>query len=319
MGQGAGRRGDRGWCRIASRADRAREHLSDRRDSRHDKGRRESLFDEIVEFAGIGPFLETPAKRYSTGMHLRLAFAIAAHIQPPIVVLDEVLAVGDARFRESCLQKIRELEGRGRTILFASHDLGAISRLCDRVLWLEGGSIVGQGRPSEVVPAYLKSTEQPVLETRLPVGRTVASVTSVTVRDSDGSVLASLRRDQPFLIEVAFVVSQQVPGLDLSVWLLDETGALVIHDVYSEHFADSPARPGAYVAKASIPAVLAAHRYVLGVWLGTDSETFFDGEVFGLSVGPHPDDGPDSVERRRALQPDVDWTLQRDDAGRPAT
>src|SRR5829696_7430628 len=90
------------------------------------------LFDDIIQFAGVERFMDTPVKRYSTGMRLRLAFAVAAHIQPPIVVVDEVLAVGDAAFRERCLGKISEIGRRSRTVLFVSHDLGAITRVCSR-------------------------------------------------------------------------------------------------------------------------------------------------------------------------------------------
>jgi ABC-type polysaccharide/polyol phosphate transport system ATPase subunit len=102
-------------------------------------------FDEIVEFSGVGRFLDTPVKRYSAGMRLRLAFAVAAHLEPPIVVVDEVLAVGDSAFREKCMGKMVEMGRRDRTVLFVSHDLGAISRLCTRAVWLEGGRIQSDG------------------------------------------------------------------------------------------------------------------------------------------------------------------------------
>jgi len=98
-------------------------------------------FDEIVEFAGVGRFLDTPIKRYSSGMYLRLAFAIAAFLEPDVIVVDEVLAVGDAEFQKRCLGRMSALGNEGRTVLFVSHDLGAIGHLCDRVMWLDGGSI----------------------------------------------------------------------------------------------------------------------------------------------------------------------------------
>jgi len=103
-------------------------------------------FDEIVAFAGVERFLDTPLKRYSTGMRLRLAFAVAAHVDPEIMLVDEVLAVGDARFRERCLGKMRELGREGRTVLFVSHDLGAVTRLCSRAIWLEAASSARTGR-----------------------------------------------------------------------------------------------------------------------------------------------------------------------------
>ena len=103
--------------------------------------------DEIVAFSGVERFLDTPVKRYSTGMRLRLAFAVAAHIEPPILVVDEVLAVGDAEFREKCLGKMAEIGAHARTVLFVSHDLGAITRLCSRAVWLHDGALrIGRAR-----------------------------------------------------------------------------------------------------------------------------------------------------------------------------
>ena len=113
-------------------------------------------FDEIVEFSGVERFLDTPVKRYSAGMRLRLAFAVAAHLEPPIVVVDEVLAVGDSAFREKCMGKMAEMGRRDRTVLFVSHDLGAITRLCTRAVWLEGGRIQSDGPPREIVSSYLE-------------------------------------------------------------------------------------------------------------------------------------------------------------------
>jgi homopolymeric O-antigen transport system ATP-binding protein len=115
----------------------------------------ERKFDEIVDFSGVERFIDTPVKRYSSGMYLRLAFAVAAHLEPEILVVDEVLAVGDAEFQRKCLGKMGEVSGEGRTVLLVSHNMSAISSLATRCLWLDGGRIREAGQPSEVVSSYL--------------------------------------------------------------------------------------------------------------------------------------------------------------------
>jgi lipopolysaccharide transport system ATP-binding protein len=116
----------------------------------------DAQFDEIVAFAEIERFLDTPVKRYSSGMYVRLAFAVAAHLQPEILIVDEVLAVGDADFQKKCLGKMREVsKGEGRTVIFVSHNMGAVTTLCSRALLLERGALVAEGPSSEVVDRYL--------------------------------------------------------------------------------------------------------------------------------------------------------------------
>ncbi|HEV2762237.1 MAG TPA: ABC transporter ATP-binding protein, partial [Pyrinomonadaceae bacterium] len=110
--------------------------------------------DSIVEFAGLRQFLDVPVKRYSSGMYVRLGFSIAAHLDPDILLLDEVLAVGDASFQQKCLQRIGEMKQAGTTIVFISHDLGAVERLCDRVILLKRGEIALDGSPHEVIAEY---------------------------------------------------------------------------------------------------------------------------------------------------------------------
>src|SRR4030095_13617264 len=115
-------------------------------------------FDEIVDFSGIAKFLETPVKRYSSGMYVRLAFAVAAHLEPDILVVDEVLAVGDADFQKKCLGKMKDDSSKtGRTVLFVSHNLQAISNLCSRAIWLEKGKVCANGEVKNVVNKYLGS------------------------------------------------------------------------------------------------------------------------------------------------------------------
>jgi len=112
-------------------------------------------FDEIVAFSGIGKFLDTPVKHYSSGMYVRLAFAVAVHVTPDILLLDEVLAVGDHVFREKCYKKLHEIKASGTTVLLVSHDLTSIGSLCARAVWLEQGRVQADGSPSEIAKRYM--------------------------------------------------------------------------------------------------------------------------------------------------------------------
>jgi ABC-type polysaccharide/polyol phosphate transport system ATPase subunit len=115
--------------------------------------------DEIVEFSGIPKFIDTPVKRYSSGMYVRLAFSVAAHLEPEILLVDEVLAVGDAEFQQRCLGRMEDLSGTGRTVLFVSHNMQAVNQLCDRAILLEGGALTLDGSPSDVITRYLHSSQ----------------------------------------------------------------------------------------------------------------------------------------------------------------
>ena len=117
----------------------------------------EQRFDEIVDFAEIARFLDTPVKRYSSGMYVRLAFAVAAHLEPEILVVDEVLAVGDAAFQHKCLGRMEDVADSGRTVLFVSHNMQAVRSLCTRVVQLDEGRVVDAGPPAEVVDRYLRA------------------------------------------------------------------------------------------------------------------------------------------------------------------
>jgi ABC-type polysaccharide/polyol phosphate transport system ATPase subunit len=122
----------------------------------------ERKFDEIVAFAEIGPYLDTPVKRYSSGMQVRLAFAVAAHLEPEVLIVDEVLAVGDAEFQKRCLGRMKNVaSGEGRTVLFVSHNMDAVQRLCDRAVLLERGRLVAVGPTSEIVTQYLARASTP--------------------------------------------------------------------------------------------------------------------------------------------------------------
>lgn len=115
----------------------------------------------IIEFAELGDFIDTPVKQYSSGMYMRLGFSIAVEVDPDILLIDEILAVGDAYFREKCLARIADFEQRGKTLVVVSHDTAFIERLCDRVLWIESGGVAADGNPKEVIPRYLHALSAP--------------------------------------------------------------------------------------------------------------------------------------------------------------
>ena len=274
----------------------------------------EHRFDEIVEFSGVERFIDTPVKRYSTGMRLRLAFAVAAHIEPPVVVVDEVLAAGDEAFRERCLGTFGEATRQARTVLFVSHDLGAVTRVCSRAVWLDGGRVRGDGPTEEIVAAYLGSGEgEPLAAGFDGVGAEAVALTGVSVQDAEGHVLSDVTRGDAFSVQIRFAVAEPFPGLDLSVWLVDDVGHRVLDDARSDWAPDGLAgRPGSYVATVNVPSILKAGRYALGVWLGGEHETLIDREVLMLAVTPRHDDRRHSIERARVVQPKLDWTVVQD-------
>jgi ABC-type polysaccharide/polyol phosphate transport system ATPase subunit len=271
-------------------------------------------FDEIVSFAGVETFLDTPVKRYSGGMRMRLAFATAAHIEPAIVVVDEVLAVGDAAFRERCLGKMSEVGQHGRTVLYVSHDLGSVTRLCPRAIWLEDGRLRADGPATELVSAYLKTAAagEPLSAEFENEPEGAVQLTAIQVKGAHGEVLTAPRRDQPFIIELGLVLRERIPALDLAVTLIDEKGVRVLSDVRSDWVEGDEfgKNLGSYQISVAIPPILAAGLYALEVWIGNPHEDFFMREVLSIRVMPLAQDPKHAVERQRVVQPRVQWEIR---------
>ncbi len=171
----------------------------------------DAKFDEIVAFAEIEKFIDTPVKRYSSGMFVRLAFAVAAHLEPEILILDEVLAVGDSRFQKKCLGKMEDVSKHGRTVLFVSHSMPAVARICKRAILLEGGIVRMDGPAHQVIATYLGSEVGTSAErewpdpTTAPQGETVR-LRAVRVRTEDGRVTDAIDVRQPFRIDMEYEV-----------------------------------------------------------------------------------------------------------------
>src|SRR3954469_3904596 len=191
-------------------------------------------FDQIVDFSGVERFLETPVKRYSSGMYLRLAFAVAAHLEPDVLVVDEILAVGDAEFQRKCLGRMQEAEQEGRTLIFVSHDLQSLARICERSLWLERGQVVDSGPTAAIVRSYLSSGLSGAgIAGILHAGP--ITLRGVRVRPAAEGTGPVLMRGDRLQIEVDFEVTEEIPGLDLSILVTATSGARVFDELLSDN------------------------------------------------------------------------------------
>jgi ABC-type polysaccharide/polyol phosphate transport system ATPase subunit len=181
----------------------------------------------IIDFSGVGDFIDVPVKRYSSGMYLRLGFSIAAHLNPDILLLDEVLAVGDVAFQSKCLSRIQDLRRAGRTIVFISHDLAAVERLCDRALLLSHGTIVCEGNPQDVTLEYQRSTH---LDSSPPAHAQQASreieCTGFSYESAAGSADDSVRTGGAMIVKIDYVAHEIVSDAVFNVYLYWPSGYL---------------------------------------------------------------------------------------------
>jgi lipopolysaccharide transport system ATP-binding protein len=216
-------------------------------------------FDEIVAFAEIEKFLDTPVKRYSSGMYVRLAFAVAAHLDPEILLIDEVLAVGDADFQQKCFGKMEQVtRTEGRTVLFVSHGLGAVAQLCTKTIWIDHGVIRSAGPSSNVIADYM-TTDGQRGEVIWPEGTSNRGVTelklySARVRNSYGTVSSTVENTKPFSVEIEYEITKPLWNLRVGFFIRTTAGGYV----FDSHDADDPEfrsrrGPGHYTACCHIP------------------------------------------------------------------
>jgi ABC-type polysaccharide/polyol phosphate transport system ATPase subunit len=265
-------------------------------------------FDEIVAFAGMERFIDTPIKRYSSGMYLRLAFSVAAHLEPDILAVDEVLAVGDAEFQAKCVGRMASAEREGRTVVFVSHNLDAIARLCPRSVWLEQGSVQAIGPTAEVLNDYLGALASRTTEAWSTENlKNPVALRAVTILDPLGRPVDVLRRDQPFTVEVRFSVRTSVPGLDLSAPITNMHGVEILCEGWGDTVAVRPGDPGTYVARLEVPPVLNVGEYVVGVWIGTRYDTFLE-EATAARIRL---EGDVKGRPRRLVDLQLPWDVQR--------
>ena len=194
-------------------------------------------FDEIVDFSGVHQFLDTPVKRYSTGMYVRLAFAVAAHMDPDILIVDEVLAVGDAEFQKKCLGRMQSIsEGQGKTVLFVSHNLDAIQRICSEAIYLQEGKLAYQGNVASAIEAYLSRSTRigdladiSSITERSGTGR--VKLTEFSVEDSEGQAVSVLQAGKRYKFEMRYATNESLErGLKIiaTIEFSDTRGSTVL-------------------------------------------------------------------------------------------
>ena len=232
-------------------------------------------FDEIVDFSGVEKFIDTPVKRYSSGMYLRLAFAVAAHLEPEILVVDEVLAVGDAEFQRKCLGKMNDVAQEGRTVLFVSHNMSAILRLTQESIVLDRGKVIMRGPTIEAVDYYMssgfsKTGERVWEESDVPISSLPFVPIALRVKNSENRISDTVRSTEDVAIEIEYQVNKPIQGLRVGIYLLSMRGEFVFTSFDTDDvqkFEKHRTRDsGHYISRCVIPPdTLNEGRYALGI------------------------------------------------------
>jgi len=216
-------------------------------------------FDEIIAFAGIDKFLDTPVKRYSMGMRVRLAFAVAAHLEPEILIIDEVLAVGDAEFQKKCLNKMEDVGKEGRTVLFVSHNMAAVTRLCQRGILLSAGGIIADGEAHDIVSNYLTAGMGTSAAREWPdfddaPGDDSVRLRAVRVVDGEGQLSEGFDIRQPIGLQLEFDVLRDDQLLMPYFSLTNDEGIMIFSTIDQDlRWHTEPRAPGRYVSTAWVP------------------------------------------------------------------
>ncbi len=286
------------------------------------KGEIDRKFQEIVEFAEIGRFIDTPVKRYSSGMYVRLAFAVAGHLGPEILLVDEVLAVGDAGFQRKCLGRIGEVSRENRTVVFVSHNMSAVARLCQSAIWIDGGQIQEIGRAADVVMHYLAAGQTDAGEVRFdassgrPPGSEYISLAAARLRDDSGCVTTTFDTTSGVTLEMEYRILRRASSLRLGFALVAHDGTVILASRDADGGVSDGARgPGTYVTRCTISArFLSPGQYALT--LGCDTpriETHFLLEralVFHVEDVSSAD-GPTANEASGLVRVSLPWASDR--------
>ncbi len=221
-------------------------------------------FDEIVDFSGVEKFIDTPVKRYSSGMRVRLAFAVAAYLEPEILLIDEVLAVGDAQFQKKCLNKMDDVSQHGKTILFVTHSMQKLTRLCPRSILLHNGVVQADGPSQEVVSLYMAS-ERATIPERIwhdlaeAPGDDLVRLRAIRSRTEDGEITSVVNIDKPICIELEYEVLQPGSSMFAYIKVIDEKGMCAFESYENDPTWWKRPRPsGRYVSNVWIPGNLLA-------------------------------------------------------------
>lgn len=279
-------------------------------------------FDEIVAFSEVETHIDMPVKHYSSGMYLRLGFAVAAHLRPEILMVDEVLAVGDVAFQRKCLGKMSQVSDAGRTVIFVSHNMAAVTRLCARAVWLHHGRVRRIGDARDVVAAYLAEMAPTVPERTWGdsgPGDGSMRLESVGIRGAEASVALGLTQDQPLTVSIRYRVLRPIPDSNVGVELKAADGTTVFTSLDSDHGGTEgrPRRPGTYEATCTIPAhLLNEGRYYLSFTAGIPfiSLCFRADDALAIEVGPPlPATGEKArlpVKKAGVIDPLLDWNVR---------
>ncbi|RJQ39744.1 MAG: ABC transporter ATP-binding protein [Anaerolineaceae bacterium] len=285
-------------------------------------------FDEIVSFAEVEKFIDTPVKRYSSGMYLRLAFAVAAHLEPEILVVDEVLAVGDAEFQKKCLGKMSDVAQQGRTVLFVSHNMSAVLRLTQETLVIDHGELLMRGPTPEAVDFYLskgltQEGQKIWREDEIATATKPFRPISIRVLDKRGKVADTVRSIEPFVIEIEYELEKSLKGLRIGIYLLTTRGEYIFTsfdtDDIQQFEATTIRQAGRYVSRCEIPAnFLNEGRYVIGVNASTYliKRYFQDDQALLFNVDPAGAPGMQWVETRLGpIRPALNWQIENYESG----
>ncbi len=235
----------------------------------------DAKFEEIVKFAEIDKFLDTPVKRYSSGMYVRLAFAVAAHMDPEILLVDEVLAVGDAQFQKKCLGKMKDVSEGGRTVLFVSHNMGAIAQLCTKCILLEKGRITSMGNTQKVIDTYLSNQSNKVntvVDLTNPILRknslenSLFKWTEAKIVNSKGLATSSIEFMEPFDLVITGVLEQKVEELHVAFDLKSGMGVLLFNSIIADTDLTRNYNPGTISFNIKFdPNLLGPGLYTIGI------------------------------------------------------
>lgn len=211
-------------------------------------------FDEIVAFAEVEKFLDTPVKRYSSGMYVRLAFAVAAHLQPEILIVDEVLAVGDVAFQKKCLKRMMEVSSDGKTVLFVSHHMGSISQLCNKVFLLDRGEMVKSGEPGDVMDYYVNtlSNQSGVSAYRAENRNKLFYFSEIVICNSSGQETSHFPHDEDIFARVECVANEPVQGSIMGFYVQDQSGRKVFTN-NNDKWGSSDVASGKILSHLKIP------------------------------------------------------------------
>ena len=250
-----------------------------------------SKFDEILAFSGVEKYIDTPVKRYSSGMKVRLAFSVAAHLDPEILLIDEVLAVGDASFQKKCLSKMDDVAKGGRTVLFVSHQLGMVRTLCNKGVLLKNGQLDFRGDMGAVLARYEKSIESKYGNNAFvefsQKENVVANLVSASMQDRDGNAITEFDVFDDIFLEVRYRVNEPTDSMVVGT-VIERNGETLF---YSQDTDINPERyetryPGLYVTKVKLPSPLKAGRFVVHISIGRINSKAIDSrpDVFVFDV-----------------------------------